>query len=323
MISKYFIYLSRVGVFLLLISTLAGCTAARQTRVKLDPATQSLAENTGREAMNRGDCRAAIEAYTRIVAAEGDAYSGLGGAYLLCGNIPGAVAAYEEARRRHPEDITALTNLGTAQFRAGNMNAAETEFQSAVNRDPSNYAAVIGLSAIQIRNTQPEKALKTLKGLPPVDSDKPEALHNRAMALYHMGLVTEARQHLESAASKYPSDAETLNALGVIQLEQKQAETALHTFSKAIALQPENGVYHYNRGNAQRGIKRFPAAIADYNRAIAFEPEMVEAYINRGDIQFLLGNIEAACQDLEYACKRGQCDRLKKYRASGRCGEGL
>lgn len=323
MILQFFIRLPLFCTCMLLIAALAGCTAARQSRPKLDSHTESMAMAEGHKAMDKGDCRAAIEAYTRIVAAEGDAYTGLAGAYLLCGNLPGAVAAYEEALRRHPEDITALTNLGTAYFRSGNMDSAERQFQNAVNRDSSNYAAVVGLAAVQLQAKQPEKALVALKGLSPADTGKPEAMHNRAMALYHMGLTTEARQYLELAVAKNPSDAESRNALGVIELDQKRPEAAFSHFSGAVALQPENGVYHYNRGNAQRDLKRFPAAVADYNRAIAFEPEMVAAYINRGDIQFLLGDKEAACRDLEYACKRGQCERLKKYRASGRCPEGL
>lgn len=321
---------SSVGVFLLCLVVLTGCTPVRrQQGVVRSPAEQALSQTTALEAqaaLERGDCRRSIEAFNAVlIGADNDSrlYTGLGMAYLECNDPQNAITAFEGALRINPNDAQLSVNLATALFQADKIRDAEKQFDRVLQMTPSSYEAVIGKSAILLRNKQPEQALKVLRGLIKMDTGRSEALYNRGIALYQMGLLAEASALLEQYTRQYPKHAEAANALGVIRFKQARYDEAYRLFSVAVSGQPESGSFYYNRANTLRELKRFKDALTDYTRAIAFSPELVEAHINKGDINFLLGNTTEGCQDLEYACDQGSCERLEKYRETGRCKGGL
>lgn len=309
--------------FLLLVLVCSGCAPRAATKVA-PPEAAAWASN-GKMALERGDCRAAVEAYNLALSAvQGPSeYTGLGMALLACRNPQGAVRAFEEAARLAPENPRAAVNLGAALAESGNISAAETQYDRALRQDPMQYEATVGKAAMLLRRSEPEKALKILSVLPAVDAGRPEAQFNRALALHRLGLAADAAALLTRHPGYAARDPEVLNALGVIALEMKKNGEAISLFDQAIASRPEQGIYYYNRANALSAQKKIKEAVTDHTRALAFDPELTEAYVNRGELHFLLNDKEQGCADLEAACKAGLCDRLDRYKASGRCSEGL
>jgi tetratricopeptide (TPR) repeat protein len=64
----------------------------------------------------------------------------------------------------------------------------------------------------------------------------------------------------------------SLNALGIVYLVQGQLDQAVQTHARAIALQPDNEIAHYNLSLAYERLQDYPAAIAHAKRATQLEP---------------------------------------------------
>lgn len=72
----------------------------------------------------------------------------------------------------------------------------------------------------------------------------------------------------------------------------------------------------YNLGNMQLQQKEFQKAIDSYSEAIKFEPRLAEAYYNRALTLLFLGENGLACNDLSQAGQLGVTDAyavIRKY----------
>lgn len=303
---------------------LVSCTPLKNRRA-INTSPMMAFSQSALEAWQRGDCRESIRNFNAAIEQQPHPalYNGLGMSLLSCNQPQSAVQAFEQALSLAPGSAVLHTNLGTALFVSNDISGAEKQFDTALQIDPVNPEGMVGKASILLRRQQPEKALQLLSKIGGVEGSAPEVGYNRALAMYQMGLADDACTLLELYVTQHPNDPEARNAFAVALMRLKRFQEARNQLDKAIALKPEQGIYYYNRGNIFREEKDFKSAISDYNRALAFTPDLVSAYINRGDLFFLLHEPEKACQDLEKACKRGQCERLERYRKAGRCKDSL
>jgi len=105
--------------------------------------------------------------------------------------------------------------------------------------------------------------------------------------------------HNPSTALAWENRGDYFMKAGLIQ-------EAIHDFSRAIALKPDNPVAYYSRGNlyqyyteGAQGTLRL--ALQDYSRAVQLSPGTAEYIVQRGIIYFKLGLYENALQDLNAA----------------------
>lgn len=177
------------------------------------------------------------------------------------------------------------------------------------------------MAAVHLQTGKTEEALPILARLQQRRPDMPQVQFNRAIAMYQMGLYTDAETVLSGFLAKWPDDPEAWNASGVVHLGMKKTEKALEDFSRAIELKPTSGSYYFNRGDSYRNLKQLEKAKDDYTRSILHSTDPSGAYLNRGEVRFLLGEKEEACVDLRRACDMGFCERLNHYRKAGHCKE--
>lgn len=76
---------------------------------------------------------------------------------------------------------------------------------------------------------------------------------------------------------------------------------AIHSYTKAIALNSNYALPYYNRGTIKQSLGDDAGAIQDYNMAIEIEPDHAEAYANRAIIKSNLEDLEGAIKDLDKA----------------------
>lgn len=306
----------------LLALALAAC-APRQNSLPT-PEQDSLARSA-MEAYNSGDCRRSIDLFTALAAQRNHpaALNGLGMAQLQCGQNVQAIDSFKRALALAPGSAALQANLGSAYFAAGDPRAADSAFESALRVEPANPEALLGKAAVYLERGEADKALKLMKQLPADAQQTPEVMFDRGLVLYRLGLYDDAERVLRESVERGDGDAGVYNALAIAQLGLRKNNDALASIERAIAAEPMEGIYYYNRGNIRKAMKDFDKAIEDYGRAIAFEPTMAEAFVNRGDLLFLQNKKAAGCADLEQACKLGACDRLEYFRDMGRCLTGV
>jgi tetratricopeptide (TPR) repeat protein len=63
---------------------------------------------------------------------------------------------------------------------------------------------------------------------------------------------------------------------------REQSETAVASYTKAIAADPKSADAYYGRGAAFLKLNQYPQAVADFTKAIELNPQFADAYLNRG-----------------------------------------
>ena len=69
---------------------------------------------------------------------------------------------------------------------------------------------------------------------------------------------------------------------------------AVASYRKAVVLQPDLALAHYNLGDALRAIAQPDEAVASYRKAIELQPDMLEAHIELGKTLLAMGQVDEA-----------------------------
>lgn len=91
---------------------------------------------------------------------------------------------------------------------------------------------------------------------------------------------------------------------GISYVLSSQYNDAIDALSKAIELNPKEGLSYELRGVAYFALGNYKQAIADYNKAIKLDPKFAMAYGGRGLTYYDLGNYKQAIDDLDKALEQ-------------------
>jgi len=129
------------------------------------------------------------------------------------------------------------------------------------------------------------------------------ARFQQAVAHHQSGRLNEAREIYKRIVKVHPRHADALHLLGVIAAQTDQPALAVDLIKRAIAIQPDQAVFHNNRGLALRDLKRLNDALASFEQALSLEPGFFDAHNNRGMVLQDLGHSEKALASYEQALK--------------------
>jgi predicted O-linked N-acetylglucosamine transferase (SPINDLY family) len=115
-----------------------------------------------------------------------------------------------------------------------------------------------------------------------------------AMAHHRAGRLEAAERLYEDVLRADSNTADAWQFLGLIALSRGDAAGAVARIERAIALNPETAVYHFNLGLAWHQQGEVSRAIASYREAIKLSPGLAEAHINLGNCLLETGNAEGA-----------------------------
>src|SRR6185312_13721945 len=121
-----------------------------------------------------------------------------------------------------------------------------------------------------------------------------QRLFETALRHYRAGQLSEAERLFRQLLVIDARHADSLNLLGAIAQQSGQLEIAVAFIGKAIGINETIAVYHYNLGNALKGLGRLEDAVEAYSTAIHFKPDAPVAYCNLGAVQLQLGQLDAA-----------------------------
>lgn len=95
--------------------------------------------------------------------------------------------------------------------------------------------------------------------------------------------------------------AEAHNALGYVKIKQGQDDAARKQLGKALALEPELAVAHYNLGRLAFLNERLNLATRHFRAALAIDPKHVESMVELGFVDLSLNKLRAARRHFEAA----------------------
>ncbi len=120
------------------------------------------------------------------------------------------------------------------------------------------------------------------------------ALLERAMRAHGAGQVDQARGLYQLALQREPENPDGLHLLGMLEGQFGCKETAVALITRAIAVKPEEAMFHNNLGNVHFMSARYEQAEACYRQAVALDPTRYDAFNNLGVVLGRLGDKEGA-----------------------------
>ena len=98
-----------------------------------------------------------------------------------------------------------------------------------------------------------------------------------------------------------PDHFDSLNLLGIINLQRSKYAEAIHKIDLALKLNPGSAFAHNNRGNALKELKQFDEALKSLDKAIELKPDYADALFYRGNTLKELGRPEEALASYDRA----------------------
>jgi tetratricopeptide (TPR) repeat protein len=114
---------------------------------------------------------------------------------------------------------------------------------------------------------------------------EPRHLICRAQCLMALRRKPEALSAAAAAEQQAPADAFVRDAAATLYFYANDHGRALKSYDAALARDPGNAQYYYNRASVRRFVGDLQGAEADYDRAIALRPTDYEAYKHRSDLR--------------------------------------
>ncbi len=188
---------------------------SRITRV----ARERLGILEGRRFMARGQWRAALEAFQRVV-------------------------------ERYPESEEAWFNLAVAHLQLGHREDGEAAFKKVLQFNPDNFSARLNLAGFYLSVGRIDEAIEHYQYV--IDHDERGRYRNEAARRLNAVYTTLAQQKLqagqveaglrefEKALAVFPGDVRSLFNKGVILAQQGRLDEALEAFQKVVQLDPKN-----------------------------------------------------------------------------------
>jgi Flp pilus assembly protein TadD len=157
------------------------------------------------------------------------------------GQVAGAIEAWEQWSRSHPNDASALALLGALEESRGDTAKAETDYRKALQIKPDQPLAANNLAYAMLENNENVDVALTLaqtarRALP----NSPSTADTLAWAYYKKGAYAFARDLLEDTLKTNVNDATMQYHLGMVYSKLENKNYAVLHLKKAIALAPES-----------------------------------------------------------------------------------
>ncbi len=123
-----------------------------------------------------------------------------------------------------------------------------------------------------------------------------DALHIRALALFHAKELASALRDIEAALSIRRDFADAFNTYGIILRAHRRYDDAIVALRSGLKIRPAFKEALYNIGNCHRDKSLFDDAIRSYDEALRLDGNFIAALNNKGIALGMLGQHRAALQ---------------------------
>ena len=193
--------------------------------------------------------------------------------------------------------------LGENQSEKVNKDALDKaiEHMEALTRqEPSDTDSWQVLGRLYKLNNEPKKAEEAYRKVLNVDPDSKEGLSSLAQLDFEQGDYAGAVDLLK----KIPEDDMDPPLLGMLAYsfaETRDYDSAVATYEKAIAKDPDNQELHRAYAQALLGMGNTPAARAEYEKILKADPDDGATYLKMSELDRQEGRYDEARKDLERA----------------------
>ena len=124
----------------------------------------------------------------------------------------------------------------------------------------------------------------------PVQYTSPAGVQYRALA--DTGSIARA----QAALAADPRNVDRIIALGLAQSAARQFREAIETFTKGLAVAPNNAMLYRWRGHRYLSVREFDKAYADLTKGLAIDPNNYGILYHLGIVNFVRGDFRRAAE---------------------------
>ncbi len=203
-----------------------------------------------------------------------DAYNALGVVLTKRRRYEEAIELFGKALELNPNDAGFRINIALTYHLQGRAADAEQAYQLAVDSN-SDFAGVLDFLS--------GEAAATGGGADPLQKIASDKAYEDGAAFLRLNRLDKATETLDRALELNPSNAEALNAKGVIATKDRKYEEALSLYRRAATVRPDNGGYQANLAITYHLQGKKDVAIEAYRRAVELDPNF------EGQLDFITG----------------------------------
>ncbi|WP_377476924.1 MAG: tetratricopeptide repeat protein [Microcoleus anatoxicus] len=264
--------------------------------IELQPFSPSAYTTLGEILEAQGDPTAARDAFVQALEISPGfflAHAYLGQLYSEYWWLDEAVFHYRQALDLKPDWPELYYNLGNVVHKQGNLLGAIDCYQQAIALKPNYVLAFYNLAVVLAENNQLEAAIDSYRQVIALQPDYIDAYNNLGCTLVKHDRFPEAREIYQAGLAIQPDSASLYNNLGQVLLD-KNPDGAIAAYQRAIELEPDLVLAHYNLGKAWQIQGEHSAAVACFDRVVELNPDYISGYTDAGFSLMALGKITQA-----------------------------
>lgn len=174
---------------------------------------------------------------------------------------------FSDMIKQHPDVPSGYNNLGAAKIKMQDYAGALQSLNKAIELSPHYPEALYNRGVAKFFTKDYKGAVQDFKTASTIDTRDAAIHYNIALAEYYAGNKTGAINALDQTL-KLKGDFEwALCNRGVINNEMEKHDEAVKDLSGAIAINPKDGDYFCNRGQAYLKLGNTASACNDFSKA--------------------------------------------------------
>lgn len=268
---------NNLGVVLLELRRAPEAEAACREAVDIDPEFAAGWNNLGNALRFQERYPEAIEAYEQANRLRDDfaeAWHNLGVCQGRMGNAAAAVESLKTAIRLKPEAADVHNNLGVMYYRLGRPTEASRSLTTAIKLKPDYVDAKVNLAAALREGGKADQSVKLCLEALEIQPDFAEAHNNLALSYKDLSNLTQAIEHADRALELRPDFVGAMVTRAMVLKDQKQSTRAREALEHVLQLQPNHalalnslGLIDIEQGDAQ-------AAYDHSRQSLALHPDL-------------------------------------------------
>jgi tetratricopeptide (TPR) repeat protein len=282
------------------------CSLDLDEFLRLYPHDRDALERRGNAALMLKKYDESVNFYTRAIqiASSTRLLTNRGLAALESGDPEYALKDFKEALQKDKDFLEAMIGVGNAYFALGEYDKAHNIYKDAQQKGSTDKRLIFNLAISNSKKKAYAAAIVQFTQLLSTQENA-EALAQRAFCHYKIGQIDDALLDATKANQLDIRNAFAYNTLGLIHLQEGDADLAEMTYSEGLSWEPNQPELLAGRGFARYKQQQYATALTDLNAAIALAPKLGAAYYTRACIKLMLEEKLDACKDYNKALSIG------------------
>jgi len=233
-------------------------------------------QRTGEDAASIGT----LKRVTELLPQNHEAWRSLGVAYTRAKQGDNAAAAFSQALKFDPNDVTALDGLAELALASGKFDEARAEFEKLLKAQPLFGPAHLGLGKILDAAGRHEEAKAEYRKSMEVRVNTPASFIAMAKFFFGKGEYASAMTNFVDALRLNPADPEIHVNLGLTLAQLGRWDEAQAHYAEAVRLDPNFAEAHFCLGVAKGRGGDDTGASDEFADAVRLKPQLMEARLN-------------------------------------------